>query len=59
MFSASGAVLAIAGAWIDLWLWLWQKDASKQPIQPKELKVSMIVGYMFLAIGSLIWAYGA
>ena len=58
IFSASGAVLAVAGAWVDLWLWLWQKDESKQPIQPKELTLSMVTGYCFLALGSGIWAYG-
>jgi hypothetical protein len=59
VFNASGAVVAVAGAWIDLWLWLWQKDVDKQPIQPKELKVSMIAGFLFIAIGSIIWAYGS
>ena len=58
LFAASGALLAVSGGWIDLWLWLWQKDLDKQPIQPREFKWSMVIGYMFVALGSIIWAYG-
>ena len=58
LFSASGAVLAVSGGWLELWLWLWQRNPNKQPIQPRELTISMVFGYFFLALGSLIWAYG-
>jgi len=57
-FGYSGALVAVAGGWVDIWVWLWRRDSTKQPIQPIELATSTVLGYVFVAIGSVIWAYG-
>ena len=58
LFGPSGAVVAIGGGWAEVWTWLWTRKSSNQPIHPNELTTAKIIGYAFVAIGSIIWAYG-
>ena len=57
-FSSSGALVAIGGGWAELWTWVWRRRIGCQPIQPAELTTTMIIGYAFVVVGSVIWAYG-
>lgn len=58
LFPPSGALLTATAAWLEVWIWLWRQDSSKQLFHGRELQFTTVIGFVFLVFGTIIWAYG-